>query len=66
MADVIADLEAAAQEAGMMFRQLDAVEAAVAEIKQLRAALAEIADDPCIDPEGNRQIALKALGRVNT
>ena len=39
---------------------------AAAEIELLRAALTEIADDPCIDPEGNRQIALRALNRANT
>jgi hypothetical protein len=31
------------------------------EIERLRAALREIADDPCIDPEGNAAVARKAL-----
>lgn len=34
---------------------------ALTEIERLRAALCEIANDPCLDPEGNRQIALLAL-----
>lgn len=34
-----------------------------ADVDRLRAALKEIAEDPCIDPEGNRQIALRALGK---
>lgn len=33
------------------------------EIKRLRDALQEIADNPCIDPEGNSQMALRALGQ---
>jgi hypothetical protein len=37
-----------------------------AEIERLRAALKEIADDPCIDPEGNRQIAERALNQQIT
>jgi hypothetical protein len=31
------------------------------EIERLRVSLKEIADNPCMDPEGNAEIARKAL-----
>lgn len=45
-------------------RVLDLMRAAKAlqrDNERLLAALKKIADDPCLDPEGNRQIAQRAL-----
>lgn len=38
------------------------IPAIIAEFERMQAALLEIASDPCLDPEGNKQIAKRGLG----
>ena len=42
----------------LLYDQIDMLRA---RNKELEAALRKIADDPCLDPEGNAEIARKAL-----
>jgi hypothetical protein len=51
----------ACSECGLPMEACNLIASQRIEISRMRRALREIADDPCIDSEGNRQIALRGL-----
>lgn len=58
------EAERCAESAEEFFSAYRAGQPATCEIKRLRAGLRELADNPCMDPDGNSQHCLRLLGQA--